>query len=74
MELKELSLLLQCSIQEGVTQALAEGKPLPNTITKAEAYRLYGRSDVDRWLAEGLITSDSDCKKSPGLNWSGLPL
>jgi hypothetical protein len=63
MELKELSLLFQCSIQDGAGKALAESKVLPKTITKSQAYRLYGRSDVDRWLAEGLITSDSICKK-----------
>ena len=25
-------------------------------MTKADAYRLYGRSNVDRWLREGLIS------------------
>ncbi|NRF37575.1 hypothetical protein [Pedobacter foliorum] len=28
---------------------------VPDTLTKAEAYRLYGRDHVDRWCKENLI-------------------
>ena len=28
---------------------------LPDTLTKAQAYRLYGKNNVDRWCKENLI-------------------
>lgn len=28
---------------------------IPRSINKATAYRLYGRTNVDRWIAESLI-------------------
>ncbi|MGZ3937042.1 MAG: hypothetical protein ACXVMS_18800 [Flavisolibacter sp.] len=37
---------------------LARHCKVPASFTKQQAYRLYGRSDVDRWIAEGLIPSD----------------
>ncbi|WEA01742.1 hypothetical protein [Mucilaginibacter sp. SJ] len=27
----------------------------PDQCTKAEAYRMHGRSIIDRWIAEGLL-------------------
>ena len=39
----------------GARNVFANSSDLPVTCTKAEAYRYYGRSDVDRWIAEGLI-------------------
>ncbi|EHQ30918.1 hypothetical protein Mucpa_6869 [Mucilaginibacter paludis DSM 18603] len=32
------------------------GRLLPETLSRSEAYRRYGRTCVDRWIAEGLIT------------------
>jgi hypothetical protein len=55
MTLKELSHLFKNAVSEGAEKALNQSGGLPGTYTKAEAYRLYGRSDVDRWLAERLI-------------------
>ena len=55
MELMEFSRLLNHAAIVGTQNALANSSGLPDTCTKAEAYRLYGRSDVDRWIAEGLI-------------------
>lgn len=56
MELKEFTRLLSANILEGVEKALAQNNRLPVAYSKAEAYRLFGRSDVDRWINEGLIT------------------
>lgn len=55
MELKELAPLLTRSVAAGAAKALAHCGELPKAISKSQAYRVYGRSDVDRWLAEGLI-------------------
>jgi len=55
MERSELTQLLTRTAAAGATKALALCENQPDTITKSQAYRLYGRSDVDRWLVEGLL-------------------
>ena len=55
MKLKDLVTLLKNAVLEGTSNALAESGQLPDQISKAEAYRLYGRGSVDRWISEGLI-------------------
>jgi hypothetical protein len=47
--------MLRVAAGRGAYEALKEtgGKP---TIRKAEAYRIYGRSNVDRWIHEKLLT------------------
>lgn len=59
MKLKELSSLLKTAVTAGADKALAATRPLKDRLTKADAYRLYGRYNVDRWLSEGLITLSS---------------
>lgn len=59
MELKELSSLLKIAVTTGANKALAANCQLKDQLTKAEAYRIYGRYNVDRWLSEGLITLTS---------------
>lgn len=56
MKYKELALLLKNAAEQGTANAIKEERPVPNRLTKAGAYRLYGRSNVDRWLHEGLIS------------------
>lgn len=56
MNPKELIEFLHQNSRTGAAKAL-EGL-LPETISKSEAYRRYGRTVVDRWLAEGLIQPD----------------
>jgi hypothetical protein len=55
MKTKDFARLLKTAVSEGAEKALTENKVLADHCTKAEAYRLYGRSNVDRWLQEGLI-------------------
>ncbi|RZJ23712.1 MAG: hypothetical protein EON51_02205 [Acinetobacter sp.] len=55
MELKEFSRILKDAVNSGATKALAENYVTPQFLIKAEAYRLYGRSNIDRWIKEGLI-------------------
>ncbi|MBS1529740.1 MAG: hypothetical protein JSU01_05505 [Bacteroidetes bacterium] len=43
------------STLEGAEKALAQSDELPAMISKQQAYQLYGRSDIDRWIAEGLL-------------------
>lgn len=41
-----------------------KNRTLPDSYTKAQAYRLYGRSNVDRWIGEGLLKSARISQKS----------
>jgi len=56
MERDELTQLLSRTIAAGAAKALTLCAAQPESISKSQAYRLYGRSDIDRWLAEGLLT------------------
>ena len=55
MERSELILLLTRTAAAGAANALANCGTQAPAISKSQAYRAYGRSDVDRWLEEGLI-------------------
>jgi hypothetical protein len=59
MKLKEFSFLLKTAVASGADKALAATCPLQSRVTKAEAYRRYGRYNVDRWQREGLIQLNS---------------
>jgi hypothetical protein len=56
MKINELAILLNNTATSGADKALAARGALPGRIIKAEAYRLYGRGNVDRWLKEKLFT------------------
>lgn len=56
MKLKDLVHLLKNAAEQGAANALAQSGQLQAQLTKAEAYRLYGRGNVDRWISEGLIS------------------
>ncbi len=55
MKLKEFAHILLTSVLTGANNAIAACGGLAAYICKAEAYRLYGRCEVDRWISEGLI-------------------
>ena len=55
MKINELTSILKIAAKAGAEKALAGCGALSEGINKAEAYRLYGRGNVDRWLLEGLI-------------------
>ncbi len=57
MKYTELATLLKNAAEQGTANAIKEERPVPDQLTKADAYRLYGRSNVDRWLREGLIAT-----------------
>lgn len=54
MEINEITYLLKNAASAGAGRHLAENA-IPQSINKANAYRLYGRTNVDRWIAESLI-------------------
>lgn len=53
--LRWLSTLLKDAVSEGTDKVLNEAGLPGAWVSKAEAYRLYGRYQVDRWIAEGLF-------------------
>jgi len=65
LSFSELKDLLTMASEEGANKVLIETGVLTKTISKAEAYRMYSRPSVDRWIREGLITVEKD-----GLNSS----
>lgn len=50
-----LATMLMYAAEAGGTAALAKAGLQRSTICKQEAYRLYGRKKVERWISEGLI-------------------
>jgi len=58
--------LLQAGAELGAMIALIKTGQLKPYITKAEAARLYGRKNIERWLNEGLLTPRKDGNHSAG--------
>ena len=58
MEPKDIARILRTSSLAGAEKHLSLIVHRVN-ISKAAAYRLYGRSNIDRWIAEGLISNNS---------------
>lgn len=50
-----LARILLEAVTDGTAKVLSETDIQKERISKAEAYRLYGRGPVDRWIAEGLF-------------------
>lgn len=55
MKLKDLVNLLKNATEQGASKALLQSGHLQGQLSKAEAYRLFGRGNVDRWISEKLI-------------------
>lgn len=55
MKLKDLVNLLKNATEKGASNALLQSGHLQGQLSKAEAYRLFGRGNVDRWISEKLI-------------------
>lgn len=55
-----MQLLIQCASELGALRALISTGKLKPYITKAQAFRLHGRKNVERWLDEGLLTPRKD--------------
>jgi hypothetical protein len=55
MRINELTSILRIAADAGAEKALAGCGNAEAGITKAVAYRAYGRGNIDRWLQEKLI-------------------
>ena len=55
MKAPELARLLLEAVTDGTAKVLSETGIQQARISKAGAYRLFGRSQVDRWITEGLF-------------------
>lgn len=55
MKIPELHLLLLQAARQAAQPFVAELQ-LPPLLKQSEAHRLFGRGNVERWQAEGLIT------------------
>lgn len=55
LETYQLRQLLTDAAELGAQRALEKAGNLSPQVTKAEAYRLYGRAQVDRWISERVV-------------------
>jgi hypothetical protein len=55
-----LFLLLQTAAELGAKQTLCRTGIIKPYLTKAQAYREYGRSNIESWMGQGLITPRKD--------------
>ncbi|SDF26952.1 hypothetical protein SAMN05216464_11573 [Mucilaginibacter pineti] len=56
----QLKLMLQQAAALGAKAALIQTGKIKPYLTKAEAFRLYGRNNIEHWINEGLITARKD--------------
>lgn len=56
----ELKDLMTISSEAGAKKAMIELGHISPTISKAQAYRMYGKGTVDRWIRESLIKPEKD--------------
>ena len=66
--------MLQAGAELGALIALIKTGQLKPYITKAEACRLYGRKNIQRWLDEGLLKPRKDGNHSAGFRIDRLEI
>lgn len=60
MRFQEFITLVKRASKEGANLALSQAVQLQEQLNKTEAYRRYGRSNIDHWLCKGLLISHSN--------------
>jgi hypothetical protein len=60
ISLPHLRVMLSEAAELGATRALAQAGVIKPLVTKAEAYRIYGRANVESWVRAGLIPIHKD--------------
>ncbi|QEM03654.1 hypothetical protein DIU31_009045 [Mucilaginibacter rubeus] len=55
MTLENLVLLLHSALVNSESSIIQNQRIFSGQLTKTEAYKRYGRSNVDRWVKEGLL-------------------
>lgn len=56
----QLQLMLQDAAEIGAIQALSKIGKIRPFLKKCQAFRRYGRNNVEQWIATGLITPRKD--------------
>jgi hypothetical protein len=56
----QLEKIIKITAELGAVIALIRAGKLKPYLKKSEAFRLYGRSNVEHWIEEGLITPRKD--------------
>lgn len=60
LETFQLRALLADAAEMGAMKALSQSGALKPYLSKAEAYKIYGRRNIDRWIKENLIEEITD--------------
>ncbi|WP_313157484.1 hypothetical protein [Sphingobacterium multivorum] len=55
MKTRELFFFMKQATENGASKALLATAAAPTSINKTQAYRLYGRCNIDRWILEGIL-------------------
>lgn len=56
----QLGILLRDAAEMGAKLALARTGKIKPYINKSEAFRLYGRKNIEHWIDQGLLTRRKD--------------
>ncbi|MGJ1236351.1 MULTISPECIES: hypothetical protein [Sphingobacterium] len=56
----KLAAMLKDAAKLGAQEALVQANIVPGYIAKSKAYKLYGRTNVDRWMREGIVHFHQD--------------
>lgn len=60
----KLAAMLKDAAKLGAQEALVQANIVPSFISKSRAYKLYGRTTVDRWLQNGQVHFHQDAPNS----------
>lgn len=60
----KLAAMLKDAAKLGAREALVQANIVPAFIAKSKAYKLYGRSTVDRWMQKGIVHFHQDTPNS----------
>ena len=69
MNLEDLTCLFKVSVARGAGKAIAENGTLACRLTKAQAYSLYDRTVIDRWILDELLVP---CPTGTGITYKTL--
>lgn len=60
LEVYQLRNLLADAAEMGATKALSQSGAIKPYLSKSEAYKIYGRRNIDRWIKEKLLKKITD--------------
>lgn len=74
LELFELRKLLADQAELGAKQALIKAGVAAPVISQSQAYDMYGRKTVDRWVKDGLINRIKHGDRNCAVNFNAMEL